>query len=70
MVFVVKGPGLSSVAEAYRKLVPFKSVSSIKTMSVYVGHSVWKYLNPPGGTVVVTFPSGLMMAGAVKNNNI
>lgn len=34
MVFAVKGPGLSSVAEAYRKLVPFKSVSSIKTISV------------------------------------
>ena len=34
MVFPVRGPGLSSVAEAYRKLVPFKSVSSIRTLSV------------------------------------
>ena len=40
MVFGVRGPGLSSVAEAYRKLVPLRSVSSIKTISVYVGHSV------------------------------
>ncbi len=64
----VRGPGLVERAEQYRKLVPFLSISSTRTLSEKARHSAWKYLIPPSGMVggVISSP-GSITAGAVRD---
>ncbi len=65
VVFGVRGPGLVSTADEYRKLVPWVSTSSTRTLSVKVGHSTWKYRIPPSGMArgLISSP-GSIIAGA------
>lgn len=40
------------------------SISSTRSLLEKEAHSVWKYLMPPSGVVVVVLSPGSMMAGA------
>lgn len=60
----MSGPGFVSRAEQYRKLVPLISISSTRILLEKARHSVWKYLIPPSGLVVVVLSPGSMIAGA------
>ena len=70
MVLLVRGPGLGSVAEQKRKLVPSLSNNSTRTVSEKESHWTWKYRMPPSGTSVVVLSPGSMMAGAVNREII
>ena len=64
MVLRVRGPGLVSTAEQYKKLVPLLSMTSTSTLSEKAGHFARKYLIPPSGTSVVVLSPGSTIAGA------
>lgn len=60
----VRGPGLLSVPETKRKVVPLTSISSTKTLLEKISQLVWKYVVPPSGISVVVLSPGSIIAGA------
>ena len=64
VVLTVRGPGLSSVLETKRKLIPLISTSSTKTFLDKGIILAWKYRIVPFVVTVAVFSPGIKLVGA------